>query len=186
MSKQHKAEIVVEYIKGKVKQLISLKISTRRRVKGEVNFISLGSKILEHFWRRPYDPAIIERTTWHVLCPFAALFRSFLKRCTLTNKEIGTIWRALFTTPQRRQSPDLRLIVNRDSFSLWIWARLQTARSTAYFNGCAYIYWTWRGSLLYYFIKWDYMAFMHLVKVMRDVFEDKCHIWTRFSEVKVL
>ena len=30
-----------------------------------------------------------------------------------------------------------------------------------------------QGSLLYYFIKCDYMAFLHLVKVVRDVFEDK-------------
>ena len=32
------------------------------------------------------------------------------------------------------------LIVSRDSFSLWTWARVQTARSTAYFNGCPYIF----------------------------------------------
>ena len=31
------------------------------------------------------------------------------------------------------------LIVSRDSFSLWTWARVQTARSTAYFNGCPYL-----------------------------------------------
>ena len=38
------------------------------------------------------------------------------------------------------------LIVSRDSFSLWTWARVQTARSTAYFNGCPYIF------LIYYYI----------------------------------
>ena len=30
------------------------------------------------------------------------------------------------------------------------------------------------------------MAFLHPVKVVRDVFEDKCQIWSRFSEAKVL
>ena len=33
------------------------------------------------------------------------------------------------------------LIISRDSLSLWTWARIQTARSTAYFNGCPYISW---------------------------------------------
>ena len=32
----------------------------------------------------------------------------FLKHCTLTNKAVGTIWRALSKPPQRRQGPDLR------------------------------------------------------------------------------
>ena len=30
------------------------------------------------------------------------------------------------------------------------------------------------------------MAFLHLVKVVCDVFEDKCEIWTRCSEAKLL
>ena len=29
------------------------------------------------------------------------------------------------------------------------------------------------------------MAFLHLVKVVRDVFEDKCQIWTRYSEANL-
>ena len=29
------------------------------------------------------------------------------------------------------------------------------------------------------------MAFLHLVRVVRDVFEDKCQIWTRCSEAKL-
>ena len=32
------------------------------------------------------------------------------------------------------------LIVSRDSFSLWTWSRVQTARSTPYFNGYPYIF----------------------------------------------
>ena len=62
-----------------------------RRVKGEANFISSGSKIVKRLRRRQYDPAIIERTIGLVLGPFTALYRSFLKRCTLTNKAVGTI-----------------------------------------------------------------------------------------------
>ena len=58
--------------------------------------------------RRQYDTVIIERTIGLVLGPFTALYRIFLKRCTLTNKAVGTIWRALFKPPQRRQGPDLR------------------------------------------------------------------------------
>ena len=43
-----------------------------------------------------------------------------------------------------------------------------------------YIYWTPKetiqSSLLYYFIKYDYMAFLHLVTVVRNAFKDKCQI----------
>ena len=52
--------------------------------------------------------SIIEMTIGLVLGPFTALYRSFLKRCTLTNKAVGTIWRALSKPPQRRQVPDPR------------------------------------------------------------------------------
>ena len=62
-----------------------------RRVKGEANFISSGSGIVKRLRRRQCDPAIIERTIGFVLGPFTALYRSFLKRCTLTNKAVGTI-----------------------------------------------------------------------------------------------
>ena len=79
-----------------------------RRFKGEANFISSGSKIVKRLRRRQYDPAIFERIIGLVLGPFTALCRSFLKRCTLTNKAVGTIWRALSKPPQRRQGPDPR------------------------------------------------------------------------------
>ena len=62
-----------------------------RRVKSESNFISSGLKIVKRLRRRQYDPVIIERTICLVLGPFTALYRSFLKRCTLTNKAVGTI-----------------------------------------------------------------------------------------------
>ena len=62
-----------------------------RRVKSDLNFISSGSKIVKRLRRRQYDPEIIERTIGLVLGPFTALYRSFLMRCTLTNKAVGTI-----------------------------------------------------------------------------------------------
>ena len=49
-----------------------------------------------------------ERTIGLVLGPFTALYISFLKHCTLTNKAVGTIWRDLSKPPQRRQGPDPR------------------------------------------------------------------------------
>ena len=50
---------------------------------------------------------IIERTIGLVLGPFTALYRPFLKHCTLTYKAVGTIWRALSKPLQMRQGPDL-------------------------------------------------------------------------------
>ena len=79
-----------------------------RRAKDTPNFISSGSKIVKRLCWRQYDPMIIERTIGLVLGPCTALYRPFLKHCTLTNKAVGTIWRALSKPPQRRQGPDLR------------------------------------------------------------------------------
>ena len=79
-----------------------------RRVKDTPNFISSGSKIVKRLRRRQYDPLIIERTIGLVLGPSTALYGPFLKHCTLTNKAVGTIWRALSKPPQRRQGPNIR------------------------------------------------------------------------------
>ena len=57
--------------------------------------------------RRQYDPGIIEKTIGLVLGPSTAMFRLFLKHCTLTNKAVGTTLRALSEHPQRRQGPEL-------------------------------------------------------------------------------
>ena len=78
-----------------------------RRVKNTPNFISSGSKIVKRLRWRQYDPVIIERTIGLVLGPFTALYRPFIRHCTLTKKAVGTIWRALSKPPQRRQGPDL-------------------------------------------------------------------------------
>ena len=49
--------------------------NSSRRVKGDANFISSGSKIVKRFRRRQYDPVIIERTIGLVFGPFTALYR---------------------------------------------------------------------------------------------------------------
>ena len=77
-----------------------------RRVRCEANFVSSGSKIVKRLQRRMYDPLIIEKTIGLVLGSSTALYRSFLKRCNLTNKGMGTIWPDLSKPPQRRQGPD--------------------------------------------------------------------------------
>ena len=80
-----------------------------RRVKDTQKFISSGSKIVKLLRRRQYDPLNIERTIGLVFGLCTALYRIFLlKHCTLTNKAVGTTWRALSKSPQRRQGPDLR------------------------------------------------------------------------------
>ena len=109
-----------------------------RRVKDTPNFISSGSKIVKRLRRRQYDPVIIERTIGLVLGPSTALYEPFLKHCTLTNKAVGTIWRALSKPPQRRQGPDLRplwLLVG-DSFSHQTWARFQPGGAQPALFGC--------------------------------------------------
>ena len=60
-------------------------------------------------------------SAWH----FTTLYRSFLKRCTLCNKAVGTIWLAL-SKPFRGDKVlvPAPLIGSRDSFSLWTWARV--------------------------------------------------------------
>ena len=96
--------------------------------------ISSGSKIVKRLRRRQYDPEIIELTKGLVLGPFTALYRSFLKRCTLTNKAVGTIWRALSKPPQRRQGPDPRplwlLVGTPPAFGPELAYRLRVAQPT--------------------------------------------------------
>ena len=71
-----------------------------RRVQDTPNFISSDSKIVKRLRQRHYDLLIIERTIGLVCDPCTALYRLFLKHCTLTNKAVGTIWRALSRPPQ--------------------------------------------------------------------------------------
>ena len=79
-----------------------------RRVRGSTNCIASGTKIVKRLRRWQYDPGIIENTIGLVLGPTtAAMYRLFLKHCTLTNKAVGTTWRALSKPPQRRQGSEL-------------------------------------------------------------------------------
>ena len=130
-----------------------------RRVKGEANFISSGSKIVKRLRRRQYDPAIIERTIGLVLGPFTALYRSFLKRCTLTNKAVGTIWRALSKPPQRRQGPDPRplwlLVGTPSAFGPELAYRLRVAQPTL-MDVTRYFWYTF--ILLYMFVYYIFMT----------------------------
>ena len=77
-----------------------------RSVKYEAIFFLSGFKVVKRLRRRKYDPVIIEMTKCIVLGPSTALYRSFLKRCILNNKAIGTTWLALFKPPRMRQGPD--------------------------------------------------------------------------------
>ena len=130
-----------------------------RRVKGEANFISSGSKIVKRLRRRQYDPAIIERTIGLVLGPFTALYRSFLKLCTLTNKAVGTIWRALSKPPQRRQGPDPRplwlLVGTPSAFGPELAYRLLVTQPTL-MDVARYFWYTFK--LLYMFVYYIFMT----------------------------
>ena len=114
-SSGHTLSFYLNFVKYRSKNMFLKKSLTRsstviyklRRVKCEANFVSSGSKIVKRTRCRKYDRVITERTIGLVLGPSTALYRSFLKHCTLTNTAMGTIWRDL--SKQRRTSPDLRL-----------------------------------------------------------------------------
>ena len=78
------------------------------RFKRTANFISSGSEVVKRLWRWQYYPVIIEKTICLALGPSRSttLNRLQLKHCTLTNKVVGTIWRALSKPPQTRLGPD--------------------------------------------------------------------------------
>ena len=112
-----------------------------RRVKYEANFVSSGSKIVKHLRRRKYDPVIIERTIGLVFGPSTALYRSFLKDCTLTNKAVGTIRRDLSKPLQRIQGRDPRPLWLLVGTPLVLGPELASRqRIIAYSDGCLYIF----------------------------------------------
>ena len=144
---------------GVDRQILFHLVYKLRRVKGEANFTSSGSKIVKRLRRRQYDPALIERTIGLVLGPFTALYRSFLKRCTLTNKAVGTIWRALSKPPQRRQGPDPRplwlLVGTPSAFGPELAYRLRVAQPTL-MDVARYFWYTL--ILLYMFVYYIFMT----------------------------
>ena len=86
-------------------------------------------------------------------------YRSFHKCCTLTNKAVGTIWRALSKPPQRRQGTDphpLQLLVGTPSaFGPELAYRLCVAQPTLMDVPIYFWY-----ILLYYYICFVYHTFM--------------------------
>ena len=63
-----------------------------KRVKDTPNFIiSSGSKRVKILRRRQYDPLMIKMTIGLVIGPSTALYRPFLKYCTVTNKAVGAL-----------------------------------------------------------------------------------------------
>ena len=89
------------------------------------------------------DPVIIERTIGLVLGPSTALYEPFLKHFTLTNKAVGTIWRALSKPPQRWQDPDLCplwLLVGTPSAIIPELAFSRATHSRPYSDVAKYIY----------------------------------------------
>ena len=94
-----------------------------------------------------YHPVIIDRTIRLVFGPFTTLYRPFLKRCILTNKAVGTIWRALSIHPGRRYGK--LILIHSDYYSgplltfepelAYIWAR-PTLTNVTLFPG---VLWLW-------------------------------------------
>ena len=80
----------------------------------------------------------IERTIGRVLGPSMALYRSFQECCTMTDKAVRSLWRALSKLPKSKtwycsSSP---LIDSRVSFSLLTRAHVQTVADN---TCCTYI-----------------------------------------------
>ena len=106
-----------------------------------------GSKAMRISFRRVQNSeTTLTSSVWHsdlVLGPFTALYRSFPKRELWLMRRLGLYDRLDLTFLEVRgfwtTSPP---IISRDSVSLCIWARIQTARSIAYFNGCPYLWYT--------------------------------------------
>ena len=142
-----------------------------------MNFISSDSKIVNAF---DVVSMTISRTIGLVLAPFTALYRSFLKLFTLTNKTVGTIWRALSKSPQRRQGPDPRplwLLVGTPSALIPLLAyRLRVAQPTLMDISIYFWY-----ILLYYYIclctTFLWLLRFGLLLVLRLYKEDYLHIF---------
>ena len=97
--------------------------------KGGSNVKRISSRrALNSLRGRKYDPVLIERTIALEISPSTALYRSVLQHCTLTIKAVGTIWRDLSKTSSEETRPRCSspLIVCRDSFNPWTWARGET------------------------------------------------------------
>ena len=96
----------------------------------------------------------LKRRQWFVQGKDLVRFKSPLSTVKLVTLYFNSYERDFMSNFQQSKRFDLidkfnetsPLIVCRDSFSPWTWAQLQTARSTAFFNGCPHIF------LIYYYI----------------------------------
>ena len=83
----------------------------------------------ERFQTFPIDHTVYLRIIGLVFGPSRALYISFLKHCTLTNKAMGTIWRELSKPPQRRQGCDHRPLWLLVGTPLVLWPVLASRRA---------------------------------------------------------
>ena len=137
--------------------------------------MSSGSNIVKRLRRRQNYPLIIERTVGLVLGLSTALYGPFLKHCTLTNKAVGTIWRALTKLPQRRQGPDLRpfwLLVGTPSAIRPELASRRAEHSLPYSDVTIYIFAiSYLSSILYvYWFLWPLCLELLLVCCLYEVY----------------
>ena len=93
--------------------------------------------------------------------PFYSQHRSFLTRCTLTNKAVWTMWRVLSKPTQRRQGPDPRpllLLVGTPGFGPELAYRLRETQATL-MDVPIYFWYTSTITLLYMFVYHIFMTF---------------------------
>ena len=163
------------------------KLST---IRCEANFVSSGSKIVLPLPRQTHDQVIIERTISIVLCPSTAMYGSFLKHCTLTNKVVGTIWRDLSQPPQRRQGPDSRPLWLLVGIALVLdLSSLQDGRNIAYSGGCLslFLIHCFYHLTCFVFILWPFrFGWLLVLDLLRRIiykFLNVCHFdYTAFTD----
>ena len=98
--------------------------------RGWNNFIVSWTLIVKRLKRRHNDPGIIEMRIFLVLDPSSDMCRFAISICNLTNKAVGTSWRALFKPTQRQQDPEicpLWLLVGNPTINPCTLARVKIA-----------------------------------------------------------
>ena len=94
------------------------------------NFTASGTKIVNLLRRREFGQEIIEKIKSLVFGFSKEMCGLFLKHCTLTNKTVGTKWRALSKPSHRGQGPELLcplwlLVGTPKTFWPWLAYRLR-------------------------------------------------------------
>ena len=109
--------------------------------KGEANFISSGSKIVKRLrCASMTQRSCIERTIGLCLAPLQPCTDHSLSVALWLTRRLGLNDGPCLNLLRATESwSPFPLVVSPDSVSLWTWARVQTARSTTYFNGCPFL-----------------------------------------------